>query len=118
MHMWVLCRCVEDGTTESSGLKELFEQNVQHVTDGYKKFFHHWYHLACLEVWHSRHDNKEALWAQDTRNRYASKLNHLLFLCRSCDLRMEQGLCIDQLIATQVSKQPDGSIIQTFQHSK
>lgn len=65
-----MCRCVEDGTAESSGLKEIFEQNVQHITDAYKKFFCHWYHLACLEVWHCRRDNKEALWAQDTRNRY------------------------------------------------
>ena len=40
---------------------------------------------------------------------------HLLFVKIVCDLRMEQGLCIDQLTAGQISKQPDGSIIQTFQ---
>ena len=66
-----LCRCVEDGTTESSGLKELFEQNVHHITDDHKTFFQHWYHLACLEVQHCRHDNREAFWAQDTKNRFA-----------------------------------------------
>ena len=70
--VYILYRCVEDGTSASSGLKELFEQNVQHITDGHKAFFQHWYRLVCLEVRHSRHDNKEALWVQDTTNQYAT----------------------------------------------
>ena len=86
-HVACVYRCVEDGTAESSGLKELFDQNVQHITDDYKTFFQHWYRLACLEVRHCRHDSKEALWAQDIRNQYAT----IVFLLFGTDHVMPGG---------------------------
>ena len=109
---------MEDGTSESSGLKELFEQHVKHITDNHKAFFQHWYRLVCLEVRHSRHDNKEALWAQDTGNQYATIVRILIAWYGSCDPRLENGLCVDHLTAGQIVKQSDGSILQTLHCSK
>ena len=65
------CSAIEKGDKVSSGLDELFDQQVSHLSQSHLNFFAKWYSLIAEEERHSKAREGPPLWLLDPENRCA-----------------------------------------------
>ena len=94
LNMCHFIRTVESGDERSSGIGELFSEQVSHLPQSHQEFFAKWYKLVAEEEAYSKRSTGPPVWLTTAQERYVH-----VYICVSVPISTTQhGLCIVQWV--------------------